>query len=269
MNDILQAILLGIIEGLTEFLPVSSTGHLIIAEEYLSFRDTAKIFTVVIQLGAILAVIWYYRQDLINKINGFFRGEKISRRFIANLIVATIPAGLLGLALDKKFEDYATPKVVAIALIAGAIILWWADNYEKKNHHTDKEHNNLDQVTLKQALYAGVAQCFALIPGTSRSGASIVGGLLGGMNRVTATAFSFYLAIPVLGGAALYKLITDRHELSTISGGGGSIVVGLVVAFVVALLAISWLLKYVSAHSFRLFVYWRIVLGALVLALLL
>jgi undecaprenyl-diphosphatase len=260
--------LLGIIEGLTEFLPVSSTGHLIIAEEYLNFRDTAKVFTVVIQLGAILAVVWFYREDLRKKIGGIFSGDSQSKSFLGALVLASIPAGLLGLALDKKFEEYAKPEVVAVALIAGAFVLLWADNLEKKREHTAKEPNNLDKITLKQALFAGVAQSIALIPGVSRSGAAIVGGLIGGMNRVTATAFSFYLAIPILGGAAVYKLISDRHELANISGGGLSIVVGLIASFIVALIAISWLLKYVSTHSFRLFVYWRIILGILVLALL-
>ena len=126
----------------------------------------------------------------------------------------------------------------------------------------------LDKVSLKQAFIAGTAQCVALIPGVSRSGAAIVGGLIGGMNRVTATAFSFYLAIPILGGAAFYKLITDRGDLATVSGEGISIIVGLVTSFIVALLAISWLLRYVSTHSFRIFVYWRIALGILVLAIL-
>ncbi len=267
--DILQAIILGIIEGLTEFLPVSSTGHLIIAEKYLNFEDTVKIFTVVIQLGAILAVIWYYRTDLANKIKGLFNGDKVSKRFIRNLIIASIPAGLLGLALDKKFQEYATPKVVAIALIAGAFILWWADKLDPHLNTTAKEHNDLDKISLKQALFAGIAQSFALVPGVSRSGASIVGGLFGGMNRLTATAFSFYLGIPVLGGAALFKLVRDRHELSTVSGGGTSIIVGLIASFFVALIAISWLLRYVSTHNFRIFVYWRLALGVLVLALLL
>lgn len=268
MSDILQAVLLGIIEGLTEFLPVSSTGHLIVAEEYIGFRDKTKVFTVVIQSGAILAVIWHYRHDLIKKVSGLFRSDKNSKNFLGTLLIASIPAGLLGLALDRRFEQYATPKVVAVALIVGAFVLWWADNFEKKRHSASKEQNNVDKVTFRQALLAGTAQSIALIPGVSRSGAAIVGGLIGGMNRVTATSFSFYLAIPILGGAAIYKLITDRHELASISGGGWSIAIGLVTAFIVALIAISWLLKYVSSHSFRLFVIWRIVLGILVLVLL-
>lgn len=259
---------MGIIEGLTEFLPVSSTGHLIIAEEYLNFKDKAKVFTVVIQLGAVLAVAWYYRRDLLKKISGLFGNDRQSKMFLAKLAIATLPAGLLGLALDTKFEEYATPKTVAFALIGGAFVLWWADNREKKREHVAKEQNKLDNVTLRQALFAGFAQSIALIPGVSRSGAAIVGGLIGGMNRVTATAFSFYLAIPVLGGAAIYKLISDRHELASVSGGSLSIAVGLATSFIVALVAISWLLKYVSTHSFRLFVYWRIILGIVVLALL-
>lgn len=250
-------------------MPVSSTGHLIIAENYLSFKDTAKTFTVVIQLGAILAVVWYYRRDLAAKIAGLLKAEKISKQFFLNLIIASIPAGLLGLAYDKKFEEYATPKVVAFALIIGAFVLLWADRFDKHRQSDKAEQANIDKISAKQALLAGAAQCFALVPGVSRSGASIVGGLVGGMNRVTATAFSFYLGIPILGGAAIFKLVKDRHDLTTVSGGGASIAVGAVVSFVVALLAISWLLKYVSTHSFRIFVYWRIILGLAVLALLL
>lgn len=261
---ILEAIVLGIIEGLTEFLPISSTGHLVISEKYVHFKDTAKIFTIVIQMGAILAVIWYYRHDIWDKIRRIFRGEAGARRFLLNLIIAAIPAGLLGLALDKKFEDYATSGVVAFALIAGAFVLWWVDRRLPPNHHENQDPD-LEKISTKQALGIGLAQCFALIPGVSRAGASIVGGLLGGLNRVTATAFSFYLAIPVLGGASLYKLTTNAGQFDTISGGLTSMIIGFVVAFLVALIAISWLLKYVSTHSFRVFVYYRITLGVVVL----
>jgi len=267
--DILQAILLGVIEGITEFLPVSSTGHLIIAEKYMTFHDSAKTFTVVIQLGAIMAVVWYYRRELAVKIRGLFQSDKKSNRFFVNLLVAVLPAGLLGLALNKKFESYATPKVVALALILGAVVLWWADKLDSHRPSDNRsELENIDDISLKQALMTGVAQCFALVPGVSRSGASIVGGLIGGMNRVTATAFSFYLGIPILGAAGIYKLAQDYDQLGKVSGGGKSIVIGTVVSFVVALAAISWLLKYVSTHNFRLFVYWRILLGIAVLILL-
>lgn len=264
--EIIQAIILGVIEGLTEFLPISSTGHLIVAEEYMNFADASKTFTIAIQLGAILAVVWYYREDLINKISGFFKGETASQRFFLNILVAAIPAGLLGLALDKKFESYATPKVVAIALIAGAAVLWLADR--KIPARAEEKIQDLGKLSVSQALTVGLAQCFALVPGVSRSGASIVGGLVSGMNRVSATSFSFYLGIPILGGASLFKLIQNHNELSSVSGGSKSILIGAAVSFIVALVAISWLLKYVSTHSFKLFVYWRMLLGIVVLLLL-
>lgn len=262
--EILQAILLGIIEGLTEFLPISSTGHLIIAEKYMDFYDDAKIFTVIVQLGAMAAVVWYYRSDLAKRLAGLFRWQADQVRFFRNLIIATIPAGLAGLALSSKLEDYAKPAVVAAALIGGAFILILVDRTP-----TDKKQSvHLDRISAKQALGVGLAQMVALIPGTSRSGASIVGGLLGGLNRVTATAFSFYLGIPILAMAGAYKLAKDFGEASQVSGGWASIIVGTFTAFIVALLSISWLLKYVSTHNFRIFAYYRIVLGILVLILL-
>lgn len=258
--------MLGIIEGLTEFLPISSTGHLIIAERYISFRDTAKVFTIVIQLGAILAVAWYYRTDLISKIAGIFKSSPVAYKFFKNLIVASIPAAIAGFLLEKKFDTYAQAEVVAVALIVGAGILYLVDNHSPKP--SAKDQVELNEITTRQALGIGLAQCAALIPGVSRSGASIVGGLLGGLNRVSATAFSFYLGIPILGGAGIYKLAKDGGDLSTVSGGGLSIIIGLITSFIVAILAISWLLKYVSSHSFRIFVYYRLVLGVLVLLLL-
>lgn len=261
--DILQAIILGIIEGLTEFLPISSTGHLIVAEQYIDFKDTAKIFTVAIQMGAILAVIWFYRQDLLSKIKGLFRNDKIAVGFFTNLLIASIPAGLLALALENSFEKYATVKVVAIAMITGAFVLWWADSRYGTKTHGHKA--DIDSISPKQALITGLAQSVAIIPGTSRSGASIVGGLVAGMNRVTATAFSFYMAIPILLAAGAYKLIGDRHDLATVDGGIAGIIIGTIVSFAVALVTISWLLRYVSTHSFKIFVYYRLALGVLVL----
>lgn len=263
--EVLQALLLGIVEGLTEFLPISSTGHLILAEEYIEFKDTAKVFTVVIQLGAILAVAWYYRKDLKERIAGLFGGQKKHSDFWVNLAIATIPAGLLGLLLANNFEEYSTPGVVAAALILGGIALWLVD----RSPSPDKpEPIKLDQVNKKQALTVGLVQCLALVPGVSRSGASIVGGLFGGLNRPTATAFSFYLGIPVLGLASAYKLVTDWDKVGEISGGATSIAVGLAAAFVTALFAISWLLRYISTHNFRIFAYYRILLGILVLVIL-
>jgi undecaprenyl-diphosphatase len=260
---IFHAILLGIIEGLTEFLPISSTGHLIIAEQYIHFKDTAKVFTITIQMGAILAVIWHYRVDLIDKLKGAINGRHTDRQFLLNILIASIPAGILGLALEKKFDDYAKAGVVATALILGGIVLWLVDR--KIPIKNEPEKVNLNHITYKQSLIIGFIQCFALVPGTSRSGSTIVGGLFAGLNRVTATAFSFYLAIPILLAAGLHKLMSSGGDVSTVDGGYASILIGTIVSFIVALAAISWLLKYVSTHSFRIFVYYRIILGILVL----
>ncbi len=266
--EYLHAILLGVVEGLTEFLPISSTGHLIVAEEYINFKDSAEIFTVSIQTGAMAAVVWHYRDDIFSKVLGLFRKEKKSIKFFTNITYATLPALVLGYLLIDVFDKYARPYVVAVALIAGAGVLWWVD--KKYPPRKDNKAPNLDSLTSKEALCAGLAQCVALVPGVSRSGATIVGGMMGGLSRVNATAFSFYLAIPVLVLAGIYKLIQGRHELATsVDGGILSIVIGIVVSFFVALAAISWLIKYVSSHSFRLFIYYRAILGVLVLLLLL
>jgi len=261
----LYALILGIIEGLTEFLPISSTGHLIIAEKYIAFKDTAKVFTVVIQIGAILAVVWYYRVDLWQRVRNLFGHDHSGTGFWANLVIAAIPAGLAGLALDKYFEKYSTPAVVAVALIIGGIVLWVVDRSPSTSQPAMVK---LDGISKKQALSVGLVQCLALIPGVSRSGASIVGGLMGKMNRPTATAFSFYLGIPILIAAGMYKIAKDWNNIQDISGGGSSIVIGSIAAFITALIAVSWLLRYVSTHNFRLFAYYRVILGILVLILL-
>lgn len=261
----LEAILLGIIEGLTEFLPISSTGHLIVAEEYIQFRDTAKIFTVVIQLGAIAAVVWYYRVDLWQKLLGLFERRPLALRFWLNIVIASLPGGVLGLILSTQQDKYAVPAVVAVALITGAFVLFWVDRVRPVDVH---QKLDIEKIKPRQALLIGLAQAVALIPGVSRSGASIVGGVLTGLNRVSATAFSFYLGIPILGVAGLYKLLDSGGELSSVQGGWTSIILGSAVSFIVALLAISWLLRYVSSHSFKLFAYYRIALGLLILVLL-
>lgn len=265
--EVIHAIFLGIIEGLTEFLPISSTGHLILAEHYIHFKDTAEIFTVAIQSGAIAAVIWHYRSDLFTKTAGLFVGRAKAKNFFWKIFIATLPALILGFILKDTVDKYSKPSVVAWALIAGAIVLWWADKKAPAAQSAHKE--DIDSVTTKQAFIAGLAQCVALVPGVSRSGATIVGGLAGGLNRVTATAFSFYLAIPVLLLASAYKLLHGRHDLAgSVDGGVTGIVIGIIVSFFVALVAISWLLRYVSSHSFKIFVYYRIVLGILVLVLM-
>lgn len=263
--ELLEAFILGVIEGLTEFLPISSTGHLIVAQDYLGFKDRTKAFTVVIQMGAILAVAWHYRNDLLKRIKGLFSIDEKYTRFWTNIIIAVIPAAFVGLLLDREFEERTTSTVVAIALIAGALVLWWVD----RKPVTDKEAPvKLDDITKKQAVTVGLVQITALIPGVSRSGATIVGGLYSKMNRPTATAFSFYLGMVVLGLASAYKLATDWDELGQISGGISSIFVAATAAFITALIAVTWLLRYISTHNFRIFVYYRIILGILILVFL-
>lgn len=273
MAAIIHAIILGIIEGLTEFLPISSTGHLIVAEHAIGFKDTAELFTVVVQIGAIAAVVWYYRLDLINRITGLFKREKRADRFWINLIIATIPAGLIGVALDKTLQKYAVPRTVAWMLILGGVVLWLVETYrhesaERPRSMGRKPEARLDSITPKQALGVGVAQVASLVPGVSRSGATIVGGLLSGLDRVTATAFSFYLSIPVMVLATGYKIIKQRHDIASLPGGSAALVVGIISAFVTALMAVSWLLRYISRHDFKSFAYYRFGFGIFILLLL-
>jgi undecaprenyl-diphosphatase len=260
---IFQAIILGIVEGLTEFLPISSTGHLVVAEQFLGFKDAAEIFTVVIQIGAIAAVTWYYREDLQKRVKGFLSGEVKQQRFLLNLIIATIPAGVVGIAVDKAMKSWAVPVTVAYALIIGGIILWLVEQY----HRGPRKRNEvtMDEITPKQAFIIGCAQVVSLIPGVSRSGATIIGGMLSGLNRMTATAFSFYLAIPVMVLATLFKLTKHASEIKLIEGGALTLLIGTIVTFFVALAAVKWLLKYVSSHSFKDFAYYRIGFGIFIL----
>ncbi len=258
----IEAIILGIVEGLTEFLPVSSTGHLIIAEHILGFEDVEEIFTVVIQVGAIAAVIWFFRHDLAQRITGLFKREQQAVRFWTLLAIGTVPAGLLGLLIDSQMQHIATPTVVAWALILGGIILWVVD---RKPVERKKDVPNIDKIRFKQAWYVGVGQCLALIPGVSRSGATIMSGLFAGMDRATATAFSFYLSIPVLILASGYKLAKHHEAIASISGGLLAIILGMTAAFFTALLAVAWLLRYISRHNFRPFAYYRIAVGAIIL----
>lgn len=264
---ILQAIILGIVEGFTEFLPISSTGHLILAEKALGFEDYQDVFTVVIQSGAIAAVIWFYRKDLWLKTIGFFKRDYAALKFWKLLVIATIPAGVIGLALDKASQQITTPFVVALALIIGGIVLLIVDRGKEANDKHRIEPN-MDRITTKQAIIIGFGQCLALIPGVSRSGATIVTGLGVGLDRPTVTAFSFYLSIPVLILASGYKLIKHGDQLGRIDGGATTIVIGMVFAFITALMAVSWLLRYVSHHNFQMFAYYRIVLGFFILLLL-
>ncbi len=270
--EIFQAIILGIVEGLTEFLPISSTGHLIVAQEVIGFKDTAELFTVVIQIGAIAAVLWFYRLDIIRRIAGLIKRDPMHVRFWVNLIIATIPAGLIGFLLDKTVQSWARPGVVAVALILGGFVLLAVENSRKERkdsprrpHH--KGEPELDAITPRQAIGVGLAQTVSLIPGVSRSGASIVGGILAGLDRVTATAFSFYLSIPIMVLATGYKLIKEHEEIPNLPGGSAALIVGTITAFITALMAVSWLLRYISTHDFKNFALYRILFGSFVLIL--
>ena len=263
--EILQAIILGIIEGLTEFLPISSTGHLIVATEAINYRDTAKIFTVVIQSGAILAVIWFYRHDLIRRLRGLLERKPADVKFWKVWIVATIPAGLAGFFLRDLLSVYAVAMTVAVALIVGGILIWLIETYHRQTPNKSGQPK-LDNISVPLAFRIGLFQMLALVPGVSRSGATIMGSLLSGVDRVTAAAFSFYLSIPILVVAGAYQLISGYDQLDTVAGGALAIVAGTLAAFVTALAAIKWLLRYISNHNFKIFAYYRIVLGIIILA---
>ena len=265
MLYIIQAVILGIVEGITEFLPISSTGHLIVTQKLLGFKDQHDLYTVVIQLGAIAAVVWFYRQDLLEKTLGLFRKDTAALNFWKILIVGTIPAGVIGLLLDKSLEKFTTPLIVAVSLIVGAIVLWAVDN---KPVASAEKADGAETISVKNALLVGLGQCVAMIPGISRSGATIVSGLAVGLNRPTATALSFYLSIPVLMLASAYKLAKYHAEIPNITGGYAALSVGLIVSFMTALAAVSWLLRYIAHHNFRPFAIYRFVAGLAILLLI-
>lgn len=261
--EFFHAVILGVVEGLTEFLPISSTGHLIVAQDMLGFYDASKMFTVVIQMGAIAAVVWFYRYNLLKLARGFFAGDKNAMRFCKVWVLATIPAGLSGLALDVHLEKYVNSLSVAIALIAGGILIWVVEKYY--NIPKSKDKAQLESITIKQAVAIGLYQILALVPGVSRSGATIVGGVVSGLDRVTATAFSFYLGIPILLIAGVYKLATDNT--SSIAGGSWSLIIGSLVSFATSLVVIGWLLRYVSKNNLKIFAYYRVAFGILIIVL--
>ncbi len=265
MLHLLQAIILGIVEGLTEFLPISSTGHLIIAEKIIGFKDIQDLFTVVIQVGAIAAVVWFYRKDLIAKTVGLFQKDKAAVNFWKILVIGTIPAGIFGLLLDKSMNTITTPIVIATTLILGGIVLWIVDN---KPIHRHDDPVELADISTKQAVLVGLGQAVAIIPGVSRSGATIVSGLAVKLNRPTATAFAFYLSIPVMILASAYKLLKYRSDITALPGGVPALALGLLAAFVTALFAVSWLLHYIAHHNFKPFAYYRIGFGLLIFVLI-
>jgi len=260
---LIKVIIMGIVEGLTEFLPISSTGHLILAGSLLNFTgEKVKVFEIVIQAGAMLAVCWEYRHRIINVIRNF-SSDVAARRFVANLLVAFLPAVILGLMFGKLIKAHLfAPVPVALAFIIGAFVILIVERRNRLNEDSLRIHS-VDEMTMLDAFKVGCAQCFALIPGTSRSGASIIGGMAFGLSRQAATEFSFFLAIPTLFGATIYSLYKERALLSVADL--PMFGVGALAAFISAFFCVRWLLRYISSHDFMIFVWYRIVFGVLIL----
>ena len=256
---LIKALILGVVEGVTEFLPISSTGHLILVGDLLDFNnEKGKLFEIVIQCGAILAIVWEYRAKLISVV-ARLPADPQARRFAMNLVVAFIPVAVLGLLFGKAIKEVLfKPVPVAVAFIVGGFIILWA---ERRKHEVTV--GSVDEITWRDALKIGLAQCLALIPGTSRAGATIIGGLFFGLSRRAATEFSFFLAIPVLFAASAYELFKHRSLLS--ADDLGILAVGLVAAFVSAFICVRWLLRYISRHDFTVFAWYRIAFGIIVL----
>ena len=268
----LKAALMGIVEGLTEFLPISSTGHLILAGSLLDFTgETVKVFEIAIQTGAMLAVIWEYRQRLAATVTGLAT-EPAARRFALNVLVAFIPAAVLGLLLGKIVKAHLFhPVPVALAFIVGGLIILWVERRHRGQFgERDLEGTRrarvetVDQMSGLDALKVGLVQCLALIPGTSRSGATIIGSMLFGFSRKCATEFSFFLGIPTLMGAGAYSVWKQRDLLQW--SDLPMFAIGTVFAFFSAWLCIRWLIRYVSTHDFTVFAWYRIIFGLVVLA---
>jgi len=257
---LLHALILGIVEGLTEFLPVSSTGHLILVGQLLNFNDDkGKVFEIAIQFAAILAVVWEYRARLGHALVSVTT-EPASRRLATNLIVAFLPAAILGFLFIKQIKHYLfNPIVVASALIIGGVLILWA---ERRKHVIRAE--TVDDMGWPDALKVGFAQALAMIPGTSRSGATIIGGLFFGLSRKAATEFSFFLAIPTMFAATSYDVYKNWHLFS--ANDIGLFAVGGAASFISALLAVRGLIRFISRHDFTVFAWYRIVFGAVVLA---
>lgn len=262
-NSLLNAVILGVVEGVTEFLPVSSTGHLIIVSDLLGLNDEkGKVFDIVIQLGAILAVCWEFRARFLRAFSGL-ASDPVQQRFAMNLFVAFLPAAIVGLAFQKQIKAYLfNPVSVAMALIIGALVIFLVERWYKR--HGAPRVTSVDEMTWKDALKVGVAQVFSLIPGTSRSGATIMGGMMFGLSRQVATEFSFFLAVPIMFAATGYQIVKYRDLLS--GEDLAPFAVGFVVSFVFALIAVKALIRYVASHDFKAFAWYRIALGIVVLA---
>ena len=262
LPTLLNAVILGVVEGLTEFLPVSSTGHLIIVSDLLGLNDEkGKVFDIVIQLGAILAVCWEFRARFARAFSGL-ANDPVQQRFAMNLFVAFLPAAIVGLLFQKQIKEFLfNPVSVAIALIVGALVIFAVERWYKG--HGAPRVTSVDDMTWKDALKVGLAQCLSLIPGTSRSGATIMGGMLFGLSRQVATEFSFFLAVPIMFAATGYQLVKYRALLH--GEDLAPFAFGFVVSFVFALIAVKALIRYVASHDFKAFAWYRIALGIAVL----
>ena len=267
---LLKAAVMGTVEGLTEFLPISSTGHLILAGALLGFDDEkAKVFDIAIQTGAIFAVIIVYWEKIKSTVIAL-PTQRLARRFALNVLIAFFPAVLLGLLFGNAIKAHLfTPTVVASTFIIGGFIILWVEGWGRKPLHDGHPDDharivNVESMTPLDALKVGLVQCLAMVPGTSRSGATIIGGMLLGMSRKAATDFSFYLAIPTLIGAGAYSLYKERALLSMADV--PMFAVGLLFSFLSAWLCVRWLLRYIATHSFVVFAWYRIAFGIVVLA---
>ncbi|AZD29635.1 Undecaprenyl-diphosphatase [Pseudomonas chlororaphis] len=255
-----QALILGIVEGLTEFLPISSTGHQIVVADLLNFGgERAMAFNIIIQLGAILAVVWEFRRKILDVVTGL-PTQRNAQRFTLNLLIAFMPAVVLGVIFADLIHEYLfNPITVATALVVGGLVMLWAERRQHEIHA-----NSVDEISWKDALKVGFAQCLAMIPGTSRSGSTIIGGLLFGLSRKTATEFSFFLAMPTMVGAAVYSGYKYRNlfqpdDLPVFA-------VGFITSFIFAMIAVRGLLKFIANHSYAAFAWYRIAFGLVILA---
>lgn len=263
LYSLVMAALLGVVEGVTEFLPISSTGHLILVEDLLGFEGPpGKFFEIIIQLGAILSVVWIYRVKLWNTALGLF-SKGPAQRLTLNVLIAFLPAAIIGvLAHDYIKRVLFSPWVVSAALIVGGVAILLIERMQKTHTIT-----TVEDMPISRALAVGLFQCVAMIPGTSRSAATIMGALLVGVNRSAAAEFSFLLAIPTMFGATLYDLYKNRDGLT--ADGMTFVAVGFVVSFIVALIVVKWLLRYISSHGFGAFAVYRIILGVVMIGILL
>jgi undecaprenyl-diphosphatase len=261
---LLKTIVIGIVEGLTEFLPISSTGHIILAEQLLDFEGPAgKVFEIVIQLGAILAVCVLYRAKIFATVGGVMRRDPVSMRFALAVMVAFLPAVVVGVALHKYIKALLDkPIVVAVSLIVGGVVILLVERYAQR-----PRVKSVDDIDWKTALFIGFCQCLAMIPGVSRSGATIMGARAFRVDRATSAEFSFFLAIPTMIGAALYDLFKNWSTLDW--HGSGLIAIGFVAAFLSALAVVTPFVRFVSRHGFGVFAWYRIAVGTLALGLLL